>query len=679
MNEEIRLSGRFALARKTDEEWKRLNPILNKGEKILVDIKNNVQEKVGDGVTEYTKLPWHYQTSQTVQNISSIATIYDSEEKLPKTAELNTKYIAYKNDTLTLYQCVFVEPITWEPVHTIQENVLYIIGQDDFFENTLYKFDKESQSFMPLMEHTSLTISDLDEKIYQDITTLPKKAEQPTLVNGDNKLAWTNGKPPLCRCTYIAATDSWKKTNALNNQTLYINIRASKKYNAPAYSLWRCRPNYGDFVRVAYPQQELQQKVTKLNINDDKNNHTRVYYIEEGTIQETIETSVALGSGLSIMVRAIPGGTSNYNASNWSYINADGTPMKSPYEVDLSVELAIPNVTISNNVASWSAIEGAVKYEYIIGNVIGYSNNRSFADTYNRAYIEMSQGRGVYSRYCLTSAPQAPLDPDPEDFIKEIKLDTIPLRMQDGFVRVPSSKYGEVQPTIPTDSQGNPKYSEEERAVSKQYVDSAIETRVPLLNNTENINKIYTATFATNTKDKLTFYLLANGPQVQTKSQQGTTNYSQSVPLRSADGVIRCNTPKDAAGYACANKEYVDSQSPLTVTRIMESEHNVEDIIAGSSGTLEVQYFSRTPRIGDEFHGVGHTSNDGVVYSYAAKITGIETDGDDISYATFEIIEAVSMKPYIDEKIEKIDEKIGNIDNAIAELTAYAQELMGEE
>jgi hypothetical protein len=53
----------------------------------------------------------------------------------------------------------------------------------------------------------------------------------------------------------------------------------------------------------------------------------------------------------------------------------------------------------------------------------------------------MSKGRGVYTRYTLSSL-NAPLDPDPEDYAQGVTLDSIAMRMKDSFLRVPATAYG---------------------------------------------------------------------------------------------------------------------------------------------------------------------------------------------------------------------------------------------
>ena len=164
-----------------------------------------------------------------------------------------------------------------------------------------------------------------------------------------------------------------------------------------------------------------------------------------------------------------------------------------------------------------------------------------FSDVYNRVYVEMSRGRGVYSRYCLTASPNAPLDPDPKDYAEGKKLDSVPMRMGDGFIRVPISEYGKTQPITENDS-----YDEEQRAMSKKYIDSGIESRVAKLNNSDTFNKIYVEQ---SNKRGTRLIPFCNGPEAT----------SDHIPQRTKDGLMRCNTPENGADYICANKGYVDN------------------------------------------------------------------------------------------------------------------------
>lgn len=171
-----------------------------------------------------------------------------------------------------------------------------------------------------------------------------------------------------------------------------------------------------------------------------------------------------------------------------------------------------------------------------------YNDGKTFADTYNRVYVEMSGGRGVYGRYCLTAGTNAPLDPDPEDYANNKKIDSIPLRMDDGFVRVPTSEYGKTQPNI-----GDHKYSEEERAMSKKYIDTGIESRVEKKKNSDTLNRIYVEQSGGRGTNLIPY---CNGP----------TATSDHIPQRTKDGLMRCSTPDDGADNICANKGYVDAK-----------------------------------------------------------------------------------------------------------------------
>jgi hypothetical protein len=65
-----------------------------------------------------------------------------------------------------------------------------------------------------------------------------------------------------------------------------------------------------------------------------------------------------------------------------------------------------------------------------------YHNGKTFPNTYNRVIVELTDGRGISTRYCLT-AVDAPKDPDPEDYAEGKTLDSIPMRMNNGYIMSP--------------------------------------------------------------------------------------------------------------------------------------------------------------------------------------------------------------------------------------------------
>lgn len=195
---------------------------------------------------------------------------------------------------------------------------------------------------------------------------------------------------------------------------------------------------------------------------------------------------------------------------------------------DADVSLLVPRMSVIDEEDGNNAVEN-YKGEGV-----------KFSDAYNRVYVELSKGRGVSARYCLTAGTNVPLDPDPEDFANGKKLDSIPLRMDDGFIRVPVSEYGKTQPEI-----GDDNYSEDERAMSKKYIDSAVESRVKKAFNSSDLNQLYGELSKSRGQ---TMYPLCNGP----------TAASDHIPQRTRDGLMRCNTPDDGADNICANKGYVD-------------------------------------------------------------------------------------------------------------------------
>lgn len=173
---------------------------------------------------------------------------------------------------------------------------------------------------------------------------------------------------------------------------------------------------------------------------DESWGHNRVYYIknaqltEDGEIPTTTELSIEVPAGKSIMVCALQ---DDNNESDYSYIDANGLPIEPPIKYGREGALATPTVTINGSVASWAAVDGATHYSYLIGTPTAYnSTSNTFANTYNRVYVERTKNRGVYSRYALSSV-NAPVDPDPADFARDIRLDSVPMRMSNGYIMSP--------------------------------------------------------------------------------------------------------------------------------------------------------------------------------------------------------------------------------------------------
>ena len=191
----------------------------------------------------------------------------------------------------------------------------------------------------------------------------------------------------------------------------------------------------------------------------------------------------------------------------------------------------------------------------------------SFAESRNRVYVEMSDGRGISTRYCLSAGPNAPRDPDPEDFANGKNLDSIPLRMDDGFVRVPVSEYGKTQPEV-----GDDNYSEEQRAMSKKYIDTGIDSRVKKASNSSDLNQLYGELSKSRGQ---TMFAVCNGP----------TATSDHIPQRTKDGLMRCNTPEDGADNLCANKGYVG-------TKAEESKSYAEKLFNGANKAVSYDNYS---------------------------------------------------------------------------------------
>ena len=204
----------------------------------------------------------------------------------------------------------------------------------------------------------------------------------------------------------------------------------------------------------------------KLTNFDESWGHNRVFYLKNGEVLETTETSVtAPEAGKSIMVCAL----NDEVDGDYSYIDANGNPIAPPSQYGWEGALATPIVTINNGIASWEPIEGATKYSYIIGTPTAYnSTNNSFASTYNRVYVERTNGRGVYSRYVLTTV-NAPKDPDPADFAENTCLDSVPMRMNNGYIMAPIIKADDQKALDKIAERG---YSLDYYLMPKSYTDS---------------------------------------------------------------------------------------------------------------------------------------------------------------------------------------------------------------
>ena len=102
--------------------------------------------------------------------------------------------------------------------------------------------------------------------------------------------------------------------------------------------------------------------------------------------------------------------------------------------------------------------------------VENYKDGKTFPDTYNRVYVEMTEGRGVYSRYCLTSV-DAPKDPDPEDYAEGKTLDSIPMRMSNGYIMSPIIRANDVEALAKLAELG---YNTDYYLMPKSYIDSLV-------------------------------------------------------------------------------------------------------------------------------------------------------------------------------------------------------------
>ncbi len=100
-----------------------------------------------------------------------------------------------------------------------------------------------------------------------------------------------------------------------------------------------------------------------------------------------------------------------------------------------------------------------------------YKDGKTFTDTYNRVYVEMSGGRGTYGRYCLT-AVDAPKDPDPEDYAEGKTLDSVPMRMSNGYIMAPFIRADDVEALAKLAELG---YNTDYYLMPKSYIDSYVD------------------------------------------------------------------------------------------------------------------------------------------------------------------------------------------------------------
>ena len=99
-----------------------------------------------------------------------------------------------------------------------------------------------------------------------------------------------------------------------------------------------------------------------------------------------------------------------------------------------------------------------------------YKDGKTFPDTYNRVYVERSNGRGLYSRYCLT-AVEAPRDPDRADYEEGKTLDSVPMRMSNGYLMSPIIRADDAEALAKLAELG---YNTDYYLMPKSYVDSLV-------------------------------------------------------------------------------------------------------------------------------------------------------------------------------------------------------------
>jgi hypothetical protein len=204
------------------------------------------------------------------------------------------------------------------------------------------------------------------------------------------------------------------------------------------YDRFKFGDDVTNVIDLPFADEEIVKKLDNLvplmSVIDEEDGHYRMYYIKSGTPVETTELSVEIPEGKSIMVRAF----NDTTKGDYSYLNADGSPMAPPIPIGWPGALPTPIVTVNGTTASWNAIEGATGYHYIIGDVTIYHKwGTNFANTYSRVYVELPNGRGTYGRYVLTS-DEPPRDPDPGDYAQGKYLGSIPMRQDNGYILAPA-------------------------------------------------------------------------------------------------------------------------------------------------------------------------------------------------------------------------------------------------
>ena len=191
-----------------------------------------------------------------------------------------------------------------------------------------------------------------------------------------------------------------------------------------------------------FSEQISTTTVPKLSELDIENSNLREYYIADGEVLNTTETSIQLEEGQYIIVQAKARSDSGYTSSDWSYLDSEGNPIAPPDPIPLVPwEGAIPTpiVTITDNIATWEANENAESYNYRIGTVVQpYSTSYPYFAKRERVYVQDSDG-DVYTRYALSwdgrpiESPNAGRYGNPK-----YHMSSIMQRLPYGFPKVPN-------------------------------------------------------------------------------------------------------------------------------------------------------------------------------------------------------------------------------------------------
>lgn len=141
--------------------------------------------------------------------------------------------------------------------------------------------------------------------------------------------------------------------------------------------------------QLATPDVERNENVVSWGTVEHASGY--VYVINDGAEQTTDKTEVEIQVGDTFKVKAKGDGTT-YTDSAWSTV------------INYTVQLAVPQVTLNGNVASWTAVGNATEYKY------KYTEVMSTVDTTDKTSITLRDGQSLW--VCATSSVKGYTDSD---------------------------------------------------------------------------------------------------------------------------------------------------------------------------------------------------------------------------------------------------------------------------